>query len=137
MLLQVLRKVGVPVATFVLRRYPGSNFLHVRGSSPNSGSRVLASWSDIYIMLKVRVPPEAFGWVKSFSEFCEMLKNIYFIDHNHFFSCHATSKNSTSNHMSKRENWDKFAESDEVNFPQISRINMLIPCEKPSKSTQG
>ena len=47
---------------------------------------------------------------------------------------------STSNHMFKRDIWDKFQNMNEVNFPQISQINSdswLIICEKLSKSTQG
>ena len=46
----------------------------------------------------------------------------------------------TSNHMFKRENWDKFRKMNEVNFPQISWINMwflLNISDKLSKSTQG
>ena len=31
---------------------------------------------------------------------------------------------STSNHMFKLEIWDKFQKMNEVNLPQISRINM-------------
>ena len=42
---------------------------------------------------------------------------------------------STSNHMLKREIWDKFQNINEVNFPKISRVN-VIPGKSHVTSSQ-